>query len=235
LAVHQPAPAFAYPPGISQVPPPVCLGAPDVIYDSVTQTYSPTVAEGLAKIPTGGIKNNHDPSPSKPTLTFEPGIYCVDQEDFSFSGDVAIDATRGVMFFVTGSNPCDWAWTGSGIKEPTIQIYGPDTSKAGPCTPGSVSCGFKKIVIYIDPKGFAPGTYPMAHEIGLAGNSGSLVDGTIYAPTCHIKYVGTHGFSVLGQVIGYDFSNAGTNSLNITYNANDAGSGVTSAYVDLSK
>ena len=220
-SINQPAVQYDYPPGIEFMKPPTCIGAPNANYDPVAKKYSPPTPGGIAVI-AGGIPHDFKG-------TFDPGVYCVDSGGFSFNAQADFEGS-GVIFFVTGSQPCDWTWNGGA----EIKIYGPNTSNAG--GEGSCvgeTCNFKKVVIYVDHEDFA--SYPDSKDLVLDGNNDSFIDGTIYAPTCHFKKTGGSGMKILGQIIGYTFGNIGTATLNLEYNQDDAGESVNPAFVDLVK
>jgi Flp pilus assembly protein TadG len=220
-SINQPAPQFPYPPGIDMVPPPDCAAAPDANYDSVNQIWSPPTPGGVAVIP-GGL-----PHDFKGKLT--RGVYCIDSGGFTFNAQADFIG-QGVTLFITGDHPCDFTWNG-GAK---IQLYAPDATKwVAESTCMNDTCDYKGIVVYVDPKGFA--SWPDSKDAVIDGNVTSEVYGTIYAPICNVKKAGTSGMQFVGQVIGYTFQNIGTANLTLEYNANDAGKGVTPAYVDLSK
>ncbi|MDD5367943.1 MAG: pilus assembly protein TadG-related protein [Anaerolineaceae bacterium] len=218
-SINQPAPQYPYPPGITMVNPPNCGAAEDAVYTDSTQTWAPPAGKTTAVIP-GGL-----PHDFKGILA--PGVYCIDSGGFTFNAQANWTGI-GVTLFITGSHPCDFTWNGGA----EIKLYAPNSTKyptEAACT--GDTCNFKGIVIYVDPKGFA--TWPDTKDTTIDGNNNSEIYGTLYAPTCHMKKTGVSGMQFVGQLIGYDFSNIGTANLILTFDADDAGEGITPAYIDL--
>ncbi|MCL4560279.1 MAG: pilus assembly protein TadG-related protein [Chloroflexi bacterium] len=148
-------------------------------------------------------------------VKLNPGIYCLTGGMMLNGGD-SLEG-EGVMLFFTGSNPCDLHWNGNSnikLSAPTEGVY-------------------KGLVMYFDPKDFA--SWPLSGDLKYNGNSDSYVIGTVYAPACHIKKIGTSDMEFVGQIIGYDFANIGTADLHLTYDPNKVYETDYPAYLDLTQ
>lgn len=202
--------AYPYPPGIEEIGAPKCDGVAS--FDSGSNTYSVEPNKNGSRI-VGGIPKNFNGR-------LNPGIYCVPASGFTFDAGANITANN-VMFYITGDNPCDWTWNGGA----TIVFSAPTDENNK----------YKGMLIYIDTKDFDPLHQPANKPMTINGNNGSSITGTVYAPTCYVKKVGTEEMKFIGQLIGYVFTNSGDSYLNIQYDGSLVYQGDISAKVSLTK
>ncbi|HEY3345823.1 MAG TPA: pilus assembly protein TadG-related protein [Anaerolineaceae bacterium] len=203
--------ALPYPPGIDMGGAPSCSGNAS----RSVKNQNHIAADGTT------YQYKYEMTPGSWTAAFPngdiwltPGIYC-------FSNGIDLNNNQhlggtGVLIYLTGSNPCKFTWNGGAVIK--LKAYADDP--------------YKGLLMYVNPR-----TYSSTSEgpMTFNGTSDSLINGTIFAPSCSAKMNGTGGNFYRGQVIAYDITLVGGASLNMQYVSADNYQEQTPAKEDLTQ
>lgn len=130
--------------------------------------------------------------PPSGVTNLAPGVYCVDG-NFSLNGGQSLTGIGVLIFMHSGQVK----WNGG----PTIDLT-PPTSGA-----------YKNLLIYLPPVNNS--------SVTINGNSSSIIQGTILAPssTVSVQGGGSAGGGIQSQIIGYDVNLEGSSDTTLNYNS----------------
>ncbi len=183
--------------GASQIPFPPAYSPPAPTCNTNGQLIEVTKNSLYRATPGNWTSFPPSTSGSAPTIVMETGVYCI-TNSLSVQGNVNIDGTAGVMFYMTPTSSGGFNFSGGGA----LRLHAP---KSGT---------YQNLLIYVDPKGY-PSSKP---SCTINGNSGSEWVGTIFAPNCDMKINGTGDTEGLkSQIIGYTVAFGGSQGTKILY------------------
>ena len=144
-------------------------------------------------------------------IWFNEGIYCFQtkstgQTNFNLNGGSV--GGNNVLFFLTGSDPCNFSWNANTVIKFRGYEIGGETPHSG-------------LLIYVDPLNYQlyGGSY-IEGQAKFNGSADSFIQGTIFAPTCSLVLNGTNGNMYQGQVAAYNIVISGTNTFFMNYDEN---------------
>jgi hypothetical protein len=132
-------------------------------------------------------------------ITLNPGVYCIDG-----STNQGISWNNGTYETLTGHGVTFYIITGGGFNMSggAVDITAP-TSSTNP---------YKGYLIILE------GNQNSHPSCTINGNSGSTIEGTIFAPYCNITINGSSGTNAFGaQIIGWDVKLNGGTLIDFTY------------------
>lgn len=140
------------------------------------------------------------------SITMNPGLYCI-SEDLRVAGGGSLIGNDVTLYF-TGSNSYFITTSSSHVEldapPSDCDLAGHQTATCPPALPG--------VLIYVE-TGSDRG-------VTLIGNSGSLYEGTVYAPQTNVEMGGNADLNSYGtQVIGLNVTVHGTPGMTIEYDA----------------
>ena len=132
-------------------------------------------------------------------ITMQPGTYCI---------DTSIHWTNGSFESLTGSDVTLYITSGH-----EFDMSGGRLNLSAPTSDTNDYAGY---VIILD------GEQGSIEDCSINGGGGGTITGTVFTPYCDIKVNGSSGTdSLSAQVIGWNVTLNGNNSLNFTYNPGD--------------
>lgn len=167
--------------------------------------YGPDPTTGTGIITAEQFKSNNN--------YFDAGIYCIDIGSGTSMGGQKLYG-KGVLFHITGTNPCNLTFNSAS----TLELTG---YKGGT---------LDGLLFYFDPNNFSPQSL-----LTFNGNEQSFINGTVYAPTCSIKLNGSGGNFYQGQLIGYAITMDGGAKINMSFVKGDNYVSAQPAKVDLTQ
>jgi hypothetical protein len=180
---------------LADMPMPTCSssGQTNVTVDGITYDYGPGNWNG------GSLGDG----------TYAPGIYCI-SGDLSISGNSAIDASSGVLFYMINGGT---RFTGNG----GMTLVAPDASTCtGAAGDTSASCSYPGVAVIMDRNNYS--------TFEVRGNGSDAIVGLIYAINGTVQARGGGSdpdeTNVEGQVIAGTVLGNGNGSFKVTYTEN---------------